>query len=128
MNHFNDLTVLKYDNEGKLERRFIEMTQKKSKTKNCHYIFKAYLKSWANSNNLKIYDKRSKKEIPKGFSISKHFSKPNLYNFPFDMLTNVRLFPLIYEDFKEMISAFMQENEVIIFYKNTEFDIYKKNL
>ena len=91
-------------NTNKLGRYFIKMIEKSSKTKDCHYIFRAYLKSWANGNNLKIYDKQKKKEIPEGFSIKRHFCKTNLYNFKFNMLAIIRIFPIIYEDFKKMIA------------------------
>lgn len=97
------------------------------KTKKCHYISQIYLKSWSlNGSSVKVYQKSTKKTNI--ISIGKNFYKNNLYNFKFNMLTYVKLFPIIYDDFREMIKRFTKENNITIFYDKEIFNIDTKNL
>ena len=97
------------------------------KTKKCHYISQIYLKSWSdNGSSIKVYNKENKKL--QSISIENNFYKIDLYNFKFNMLTYAKNFPLIYDDFKKMIKNFMSKNNIIIFYKNKQFNIATENL
>lgn len=99
------------------------------KTKKCHYISQVYLKQWShNDNHLNIYRVKDMKVDDNGISIDNNFIETNLYNYPFDLLTYVKEFPSIYNDFKKMIKNFEIDNKIKIYYKDRRFNYKKMNL